>query len=111
MKIKKLAMTAAGLLLGLVIAAAPAYSSPLWSFQDDAIHAVLRCPTATTCSVLTSGVVQNGDIFYTVFKFPTFTIDGVNAIPAGQQLTGVLVVQLLIGAGTSSFTFGAYANL
>jgi hypothetical protein len=117
MKIKKLAWTA-GLLLTFVLAASPAYSSALFSFQDDDVEAVLRCtnPIAGTgCSLVTSGPVQNGDIFFTVFEIPTFTVDPdglpggttpTNAIPTGQELTGVAAVRLVSGAGTNNFVFG-----
>ncbi len=44
---------------------------------------------------ITSGDVTVGDVFLAVFEIPTFTLGGVNGIPAGQQLTGVAAQQLL----------------
>jgi hypothetical protein len=107
MKISKLAWMA-GMLLAFVMAASPAYAD-LWQFQDDDVDAILRCTngaTGTGCVQVTSGPILNGDVFFTVFEIPSFSINGVNAIPAGQELTGVVAIQLVSGAGTNNFVFG-----
>lgn len=107
-------VTALGLGLGLSLAAAPAQSSQLWSFEDDDITFVLDKDSLTP---RTSGFVNVGDVYLSVFEIPVFTIDGSNAIPTGQELTGVAAVQvtsvtdLLPGAGyLGQYTFGAYAG-
>jgi len=113
MNMKKLAGMAGLLVLSLAIAAVPGYSADLWSFQDDDVEAILRCtnPTAGTgCAAITAGTLSVGDIFFSVFEIPTFTINGANAIPAGQELTGIVAVQLTAISGTN-YTFGAVSNL
>src|SRR5688572_22340633 len=93
MKIKKLACMA-GLLISLAIAV-PAYSSPLWSFEDDDVEAILRDTTpGGAWETQTSGVLTVGDVFWAVFEMPVFAIDGVPSIPAGSELTGIAAVQL-----------------
>jgi len=112
MKLKKLAWMAGLLVFTPAIAAVPGYSDIL-SFQDDDIEAIVRCtnPTAGTgCTALTTGTIAVGDIFYTVFEIPTYTINGTNAIPAGQELTGIAAVQLLNING-STYTFGTFSGL
>jgi len=88
MNFKKLASLAV-LGLGFSLGAGSAQSA-LYSFQDDDIDFVL-----TSAGVLkTSGTLGVGDVLVSVFEIGTFTIDGVNAIPAGQELTGVAAVQI-----------------
>jgi hypothetical protein len=41
-----------------------------------------------------SGAFAVGDVLVSVFEMPTYTIGGVNAIPAGQELTGVAAIQI-----------------
>lgn len=59
-------------------------------FQDDDIDFALN----PDLSVKTSGTLAVGDILVAVFEMPTFTIGGVNGIPAGQELTGVSAIQI-----------------
>jgi hypothetical protein len=45
---------------------------------------------------MTCGAACNiaiNDVLVTPFRFPTFTIDGVNQIPVGSQVTGVAAIQ------------------
>jgi hypothetical protein len=105
-----------GLALGLTLAAGSAQSAVLYSFQDDDIDFIVR-----EGAVVTSGPIAVGDVFVSVFEIPTFTIGGVNAIPAGQELTGVVAVQLVSiscggvpgpcagGIGTV-YTYAAYSG-
>jgi hypothetical protein len=90
MNIRKLA-SLTGLGLGLSLALGSAQAGALWSFEDDDIDFILD---PTTLAPKTSGVLTIGDIFTSVFEITEFTIDGSNALPAGQELTGVAVVTL-----------------
>jgi hypothetical protein len=118
--IKKLT-AAIGLGIGLTMAAAPAQSAVKWAFQDDDLDFLYR-PQAdgslllidpATCVGAACNIVI-GDVLVSVFEFPTFTINGANAIPAGQELTGVAAIQYLentvdpIGNPVRSWT--AYAG-
>lgn len=87
-KCKKLA-TAVGLALGLTLAAGSAQSAVSYSFEDDDIDFIFR-----DGNVITSGPILAGDIFVSPFEIPTFTIDGVNGLAAGTELTGLAAVQL-----------------
>lgn len=96
--IKRLAYAAA---LALGLSAAGAASSATlesWSFEDDDIDFVLD---GQTLAPLTSGSLAVGQVFLSVFEIPAFTKNGVNAIPAGQELTGIAAIQLvgIIGGG------------
>jgi hypothetical protein len=66
----------------------------LWSFEDDDVDAILRANGAGGYDILTSGTLSVGDVFWSVFEVPVFTIGGSNGIPAGLELTGVAAVQL-----------------
>src|SRR5215470_12243739 len=91
---KLLAM--AGLALGLTFAGGAAQSSVLYSFEDDDIDFVVRGG-----AVITSGPIMVGDVLVSAVQIPTFTINGVNGIPAGQEMTGVAAVQVFsCGTGT-----------
>ena len=106
MNFKKLATgLAAALSLSL---AAGAGQAALLSFEDDDIDFALN----SDLTLKTSGTLAEGDILVSVFEIPTFTIDGVNAIPAGQELTGVAAVQITGGTGTLAdpYTFSAYTG-
>ena len=94
---KRAAIAALG--LGLSLAAGVAQGA-LLSFQDDDIDFILN-PNLT---LKTSGALAVGDLFVSVLEVPTFTIDGVNAIPAGQQMTGVAAIRLnqIIGTGVGA---------
>jgi len=111
MNIKKLACTA-GLALILAVVAAPAYADE-WSFEDDDVDAILRPDGEGGYDILTSGTLTTGDVFYSVFEVNIFTIDGTNAIPTGQELTGVAAVVLTGGTGTAldPYTFGVFTDL
>ena len=109
-KCKKLA-TAVSLALSLAGVAGTAQSAVTYSFEDDDIDFVYR-----SGQVVTSGAIQVGDIFVSPFQIPEFTINGVNAIPAGQELTGVGAIQLISCSNVNCaglgnvFTFGPVAD-
>lgn len=95
--------------VALSVAAGSAQAAELWSFQDDDIDFILD----SSLSLKTSGPLSVGDIFVSALEVPTFTRDGVNGIPAGQEMTGVAAVELLsiVGSGPGAvYTFGAYAG-
>lgn len=112
MNFKKLVYVMA-LGLGLVATAGTAQGA-LLSFEDDDVEAVFRPVGGTLGAPLTSGTLSVGDVLVSVFEVPTFTIDGANAIPTGQELTGIAVVQIasISGAGTAgaTFTFQPYTG-
>lgn len=97
MKLKQLA-TLIG--LGLAGAAVQAGQVYTWHFQDDSIDFILREDGAGGFVKVTSGPVQQGDIFVGIFEMPTASaipyggISGSSLIPNGKELTGVSVVQL-----------------
>jgi hypothetical protein len=121
MKAKRFA-AAMGLGIGLAITGAPASAAlQTWAFQDDLIDFLLR-PTAgggltlinpTTC-VGAACNITFGDVLLSVFRFPSFTKDGVNAIPAGQQATGIAAIQYFGNVtdpiGQTVRGFGAYSG-
>jgi len=100
MNIKKLAV-AFGLGLSLACAAGTSTAQTTLSFEDDDIDFVLRDGV-----VVTSGPLLVGDVFVSIFEIPVFTINGVNAIPTGSELTGVAASQITSIAG-NTVTFGA----
>ncbi len=105
MKIKKLASI---LGIGLAITAGTAGAQTFHSFEDDDLDFLLRGDFTTPVNGNTP--FQVGDILVSAFEIPTYTINGSNAIPAGQELTGVAAVQItnISGAGAGSvLTFGA----
>lgn len=101
MKLKKLAV-GIGMALSIVGGSA---NAALLSFEDDNIDFLLNADGTPK----TSGSFQNGDILVSVFEINEYTKDGVNAIPAGMELTGVAAVQLTGGDGSllTPWTFGA----
>lgn len=110
MKLKKLASVMA-LGLGLGALAAPAYSaSNHYFFEDDDLEWVLRANDAGGYDQITSGTLGLGDILVSAFEIPTFEINGVNAIPTGQELTGIAAIQVAATDGTN-FVFQPWADL
>lgn len=101
MKLKKIAV-GLGLALSLVGATA---NAAILSFEDDDIDFALN----SDGTAKTSGTLAIGDILVSIFEIPNYTIDGVNAIPAGQELTGVAAIQLVSGDGSlaNPWTFAA----
>lgn len=76
----------------------------LLTFQDDDINFILR-----NGAVITSGIISVGDVIVSVFEVPTFTIDGVNAIPVGQELTGISAGTIAsISSDGNTYTYEKY---
>lgn len=93
MKLKQL-VSLMGVGLGLALAAGSASAISFWSFQDDDIDFILRANENGGFNIITSGAVQQNDIFLSALEIPTFTIDGNNAIDKGKEITGIAAVQL-----------------
>jgi hypothetical protein len=109
---------------GVTLACAAGVSQgALFSFQDDDIDYIVRS-TGGVLGVVAPGspLIPNpilvGDIFVAAFEVPTATKNGINLIPAGQEMTGMGALQLtgcLTGVGgvatscqtASVFTFAA----
>lgn len=100
MKLKRF-ISLMGIGLGLAMAAGQASAVSLWSFEDDDIDFVLR-EINGVWTPITSGGIQANDVFFAVFETPVFEIDGNNAIPPGQEVTGISAVQF-----TGNITPGA----
>lgn len=107
MKLKKLASVMA-LGLGLGAMAAPAYSGSLYFFEDDDLEWVQRPDGAGGYTQVTSGNLVVGDVLYSVFEMDFFEINGVNAIPAGMELTGVSAIQ--VATAGPAYTFQPWAD-
>jgi hypothetical protein len=105
MKFKKLAV---GLGVGLAIGCVAAQAQVI-SFQDDDVDFLLT----SSLQPKTSGTFAVGDVLVSVFEMPTYTIGGVNQIPAGSELTGIAVIQIasITGSGLGSvITFQPYSG-
>jgi len=110
MKLKKLASVMA-LGLGLGAIAAPAYSGSLNFFEDDDLEWALRPDGNNGYTEITSGDLGVGDVLYSVFEMPVFEINGVNAIPAGQELTGVSAIEVQsVDLDTGAYVFQPWAG-
>jgi hypothetical protein len=106
---KLLVATAVGLALLWTTGPASAALAD-WSFEDDDIDFILD----SSGNQKTSGALTPGDIFVSVFEWGQYTINGANAIPAGQEVTGLGVIELLSisGAGPGAqYVFGPYAGI
>jgi hypothetical protein len=101
MKLKKLAV-AVGMAFSLVSLSA---NAGILNFEDDNIDFLLN----SNGTAKTSGAFAVGDILVSIFTITDYSIDGVNAIPAGQELTGVAAIRLTGGDGSlaTPWTFGA----
>lgn len=62
-----------------------------YSFEDDDADFILD---PITLQPITSGNLAVGQLVVSTFELPSFTIGGNNAIPTGQELTGVSVLQI-----------------
>ncbi len=90
MKLNKIA-TVLGMALSLGWVAAPATASYVsYSFEDDDIDFVLDAAG----NLVSAGPLEVGYTLASVFEIPVFTKNGVNAIPAGQELTGIAAVTI-----------------
>lgn len=101
MGLKKLSAAAA---VGLALVSATAQAQ-LIRAQDDDIEFVFT----STLQPKTSGLLEEGDIIVSVFEFPSYTIGGANAIPAGQEITGLAVIQIDTIDG-NTITFQPYTG-
>jgi len=93
MKLKKLVLA---LSMGAIVSmpAQAVLVHKLLSMQDDDIDYVLRATTGGGYAPVTSGPIHLGDIFLSVFEFPTVTLQGNNIIGPNEEFTGVAAVQL-----------------
>jgi hypothetical protein len=107
MNMKKLA-TIAG--LGLLLTSGATFAATQsWFFQDDDIDFMLDSNLnliAPTSGGGSGGTISVGDSLVSVFELPTFTINGTNAIPTGQELTGIAAITLLSKDGNGDLTEG-----
>lgn len=98
--------------LSLSLAATAANANSIISLQDDDLDFLLTPDTAGAISILgtnysfkTSGTIANGDLLIASLEVPTATIASypggtpTSLIPAGQEMTGISVVQVA-GGGT-----------
>ena len=104
LNIKKLAT---GLLFALSVVCAGAQAQvDVIAFQDDDVDFLLR-EDANGVLQPTSGDFQVGDVLVAVFEMPDYTINTVSQLGAGEELTGIAVIQIAsINGGT--ITFQAY---
>jgi hypothetical protein len=91
-----------------VSVAAGSAQGALLSFEDDDIDFVLN----SDLTAKTTGTLSAGDVLVSVFEIPNFSINGSDAIPAGQELTGVAAVEIVSGTGTAAdpWIMGAYSG-
>jgi len=111
-KFRKLASIAA--VSAALSMAAGASQAALWSFEDDDVEAIFSPTDAGGLALKTTGSLAVGDVFVSAIEIAPFTINGVNAIPAGQELTGVAAIQIVAidgagGAGTN-YIFAPYTG-
>jgi len=104
MKAMRLKTLSAAALAALALVGATAQAQ-LIRAQDDDIEFVLT----STLQPKTSGLLAEGDIIVSVFEFPDYTIGGVDAIPAGQEITGLAVIQIADITG-NTITFQPYTG-
>jgi PEP-CTERM motif-containing protein len=95
MNIKK-SVSALGISMALVFATGTAQSA-LLTFEDDDLDFLIRGDTVNDFqNPITSDTnFAVGDTILSIFEIPTFTTNGVNSIPAGQELTGVSAIKIL----------------
>jgi hypothetical protein len=103
MKLKTLAAAAVA---ALALVGTTAQAQSLILAQDDDIEWVLD---PVTLQPKTSGTLAVGDVLFSVFEFPSYTIGGANAIPAGMEVTGISAIQIASIAG-NVITFQAYTG-
>lgn len=95
---------AAGLAAALSLSfAAGVGQAAVLSLEDDDIDFALN----SDLTLKTSGTLTTGDILVSIFEISTLTIDGVDVIPAGQELTGAAAIQITGGDGSlaNPYTF------
>jgi len=111
MKLNKLTSALAlGIGLMATTGAALALEVQTWRFQDDSIDFVLRANTTGGFDTLTTGTIAEGDLFVSVFEIVTATsAPGQSLIPAGQEMTGVSVVQLA-SKGLTNWVYTPYTG-
>jgi hypothetical protein len=106
MKLKRLAL---GLAAALTLASVGAQAQDVLRFQDDDVDFLFNADGTAK----TSGTLVVGDVLVSVFEIPSFSINGVPSLPAGQELTGLAVTQIAsIAPNGSNFdvTFQPYTG-
>jgi hypothetical protein len=101
MRLKKLATAAVA---GLALVGATAQAQLIRAQDDD-----IEWAFTSTGDPKTSGLLVEGDVIVSIFEFPSYTIGGANAIPAGQEVTGMAVIQIDTIVG-DEITFQPYTG-
>jgi PEP-CTERM motif-containing protein len=103
----RLKLAAMGLAVALVLACATAQAAVIRG-QDDDIDFLLN----SDLTPKTTGSFAVGDVLVSIFELPSLTVDGANFIPAGQEITGLAVIQITGGTGTLAdpFTFAPFTG-
>jgi hypothetical protein len=100
----KLKTFAATMMAALSLVGAASQAQVL-RFEDDNIEFLLSSSLAPK----TSGSIAMGDVLVSVFEINSYTLNGVNILPAGMELTGIAVTQVTSVAG-NIINFGAYSG-
>ena len=104
----KLKTFAATMMAALSLVGAASQAQVL-RFQDDNIEFLLDSSLAPK----TSGALAVGDVLVSVFEINSYTLDGINILPANTELTGIAVTQITGISGTgigSVISFGPYSG-
>jgi len=95
MNIKKFAV---GLSFGLSVVCLAAQAQQTIHFEDNDVDFLLTPCAESDVGIpglcAKQGTFASGDVLVSAFELDTWTIDGVSQIPAGQQLTGIAVLQI-----------------
>ena len=98
MKLKKL-VAALGVALPLAFAGLSAQSAVTsMVFEDDNVDFLLTPSQDTAGNPILvpklSGAFAKGDVLFSIFEIPNYSIGGVNALPANMELTGIAAIQI-----------------
>jgi hypothetical protein len=93
--------------LGLVLASICGAQAQIIG-QDDDIDFLLN----SELEPKTTGTFEVGDVFVSIFEFPSLTVNGTDFIADGEEVTGIAVIQITGGTGTLAdpFTFAPYSE-
>jgi hypothetical protein len=111
MNFKRLAAVAVGAIL--VFACATAQAVTIRGQDDDIDFLFSFNPDTGALTPKTTGTISVGDVLVSVFELGTLTLDGANLIPAGQEVTGLAVIQVTGISGTtagSTITFAPFTG-